>query len=80
MSIGMSPFNVLYGYEATTFGDLIVQESRILGAQDFIQQSTNIMKILKENLRHAQNQQKIYVDQKWVETSFQIGDLVFLRL
>ena len=38
------------------------------------------MKVLKDNLHHAQNQQKIYVDQKRVERSFQIGDLVFLRL
>ena len=80
MSIGMSPFKALYGYEATTFGDLIIQESRIPRAKDFIQQSIDIMKVLKDNLCHAQNQQKIYADQKWVERSFQIGDLVFLRL
>ena len=64
MSIGMSPFKALYGYEATTFGDLINQESRVPGAQDFIQQSIDIMKSLKENLHHAQNQQKIYADRK----------------
>ena len=80
MSIGMSLFKALYGYEATTFGDLIAQESMVPGAKDFIQQSTDIMKIVKDNLQHAQNQQKIYADQKWVERSFQIEDLVFLRL
>ena len=64
MSIGMSPFKALYGYEATTFGDLINQESRVPGAQDFIQKSIDIMKTLKDNLHHAQNQQKIYVDRK----------------
>ena len=64
MSIGMSPFKELYGYEATTFGDLNNQESRVPGAKDFIQQSMDIMKTLKDNLHHAQNQQKIYVDQK----------------
>ena len=56
MSIGMSPFKTLYGYEATTFGDLIIQESRVPGAKDFIQQSIHIMKTLKDNLHHAQNQ------------------------
>ena len=40
----------------------------------------DIMKTLKDNLHHAQNQQKTYADQKRVERSFQIGDLVFLRL
>ena len=80
MSVWMNPFKALYGYEATTFGDLIIQESRIPGAKEFIQKSTDIMKVLKDNLCHAQDQQKIYADQKWVERSFQIGDLVFLRL
>ena len=56
MSIGMSPFKELYGYEATTFGDLINQESRVPGAKDFIQQSIDIMKTLKDNLHYAQNQ------------------------
>jgi hypothetical protein len=31
-------------------------------------------------LQSAQNQQKIYVDQHIVERSFEVGDLVFLRL
>ena len=38
------------------------------------------MKTLKDNLHHAQNQQKTYADQKRAERSFQIGDLVFLIL
>ena len=80
MSIGMSPFKALYSYEATTFGDLFNQESKVPRAKDFIQQNIDIMKTLKDNLHHAQNQQKIYVDRKRVERSFQIGELLFLRL
>ena len=56
MSIGMSPFKALYGYEATTFGDLIIQERKVPRAKDFIQQCIDIMKTLKDNLNHAQNQ------------------------
>ena len=55
MSIGMSLFKALYGYEATTFRDLIIQERKVQRAKDFIQQSIDIMKTLKENLHHAQN-------------------------
>ncbi|XP_059071493.1 uncharacterized protein LOC131062988 [Cryptomeria japonica] len=80
MSIGMSPFQALYGYEATSFGELITQESKVPRAQDFVQQSMDIMKTLKENLQQAQNQQKIYADRKRTERSFEAGDLVFLRL
>ena len=47
MSIGMSPFKAIYGYEATTFGDLINQRSRVPGAKDFIQQNIDIMKLSK---------------------------------
>ena len=39
----MIPFKALYGYEATTFGDLIIQGSKVLGAKDFIQQNIDIM-------------------------------------
>ena len=56
MSIRMSPFKALYGYEATVFGDMINQESRVPRAKDFIQQSIDIIKTLKDILHHAQNQ------------------------
>ena len=80
MSSGMTPFKALYGYEALTFANLNLQGSRVPSAQDFVQQSTDILKILKENLQQAQNQQKVYVDKKCIERTFEVGDFVFLRL
>lgn len=59
MSVGMSPFKALYGYKTTSFGNLIIQEIHVLGSKDFIQQSMDIMKTLKDNLHQAQNQQNI---------------------
>lgn len=38
------------------------------------------MKSLKENLQQAWYQQKLNVDQHWTERSFEVGDVVFLRL
>ena len=55
MSIKMSPFWALYEYEATTFEDLVIEKSKVPGAQDFVQQGIDIMKTLKDNLHHAQN-------------------------
>jgi hypothetical protein len=49
-------------------------------AKDWIEESQEILKILKENLQAAQNQQKVYADRQRVERSFEVGDLVFLRL
>lgn len=62
MSIGMSPFKALYGYEAIAFRDLILIESQVLGARDLMQQSIDISNSLKDNLHHVQNQQKMYAD------------------
>ena len=57
------------------FGD-----SRAPKAKDWIQDSQDILKILKENLQTAQNQQKMYADKHRIERSFEVGDLVYLRL
>ena len=38
------------------------------------------MKVLRDNLQVAQNQQKQYVDQHRMETQFQVNDLVYLSL
>jgi hypothetical protein len=38
------------------------------------------LQAVRENLQTTQNQQKIYADRQRVERSFEVGDLVFLRL
>lgn len=80
MSIQMSPFKALYGYEPTSFGSLITPESQVPRARDFIQESMDILRTLKDHIHQAQNQQKIYADHNRTERSFEVGDLVFLRL
>ena len=59
ISISMSPFKALYGYNATPFMDLIFSDSRVPSTKDVVQQSKDILAALKENLKHAQNQQKL---------------------
>ena len=80
MSIGMSPFRALYGYDAPSFVEMAFGESRAPKAKDWIQESQDILKALKDNLVMAQNQQKTYADKHRVELSFEIGDMVYLRL
>ena len=50
MSIRMTPFKALYGYEAMDYADLAFGDSRTPKAKDWIQNSQDILKILKENL------------------------------
>ena len=80
MSIGMSPFRALYGYDAPSFVEMAFGESRAPKAKDWIQESQDILKALKDNLVMAQNQQKTYADKHRVERNFEIGDMVYLRL
>jgi hypothetical protein len=70
----------LYGYDAPTLVDLVFGESRAPRAKVWITESQEILKLLKENLQTTQNQQKMSVDRHRIEHSFEVGDLVFLRL
>lgn len=56
MSIAMSPFQALYGYDTITFAYLIFGESRAPKAKDWIQESQDILKALKDNLQTTHNQ------------------------
>jgi hypothetical protein len=80
MFAGMSPFRALYVYDAPSFVDLAFGDKRAPKAKDWFQESQDILKALKDNLQTTQNQQKIYADRQRVEWTFEVGDLVFLRL
>jgi exosome complex RNA-binding protein Rrp4 len=80
MSIDVTPFRALYGYDAPTLIDFVFGDSRAPKAKDWIVESQEILKVLKENLQTAQNRQKVSVDRHRIERSFEVGDLVFLRL
>ena len=56
MYIRMTPFKALYGYEELSFIDLAFGDNRAPKAKDWIQDSQDILKILKENLQATQNQ------------------------
>jgi hypothetical protein len=70
----------LYGYDAPSFVDLAFGDNRAPKAKDWIQESQDILRALKDNLQTTQNQQKLYADRHRVERTFEVGDLVFLRL
>lgn len=57
MSIGMSmsPFRALYGYDALTFVDRVFGNSRAPGAKDWIKESQDILRALKDNLQTTHN-------------------------
>jgi hypothetical protein len=77
MSIGMSPFKALYNYEPLTFVEIVFGDNRAPIAKEWIQESQDILKELKDHLHKAQNQQKLYADKHRVERTFEEGDLVY---
>jgi hypothetical protein len=70
----------LYRYDAPTLVDLVFGESRAPKAKDWIIESQEILKFLKENLQMMQNRHKISAGRHRIECIFEVGDLVFLRL
>jgi len=80
MSIKMSPFKALYGYNAPYFMETLFRESRVPGAKDWVEESQRILQAVRENLQTTQNQQKIYADKQRVECSFEVEDFFFLQL
>jgi transposase InsO family protein len=55
MSIGMSPFKALYSYDPLTFVEIVFEDSRAPMAKEWIQESQDILKELKDHLQRAQN-------------------------
>jgi hypothetical protein len=80
MSIGMTPFMDLYSYESLSFVEIAFGDSRAPMVQDWVQQSQDILRELKDHLQRAHNQQKVQADKHIVECTFEVGDLVYLRL
>jgi hypothetical protein len=80
MSIGMSPFRALYSYDPLSFVEIAFGDNRAPMVQDWIQQSQDILRELKDHLQRAQNQQKVQADKHRVDRTFEVGDLVYLRL
>jgi hypothetical protein len=50
MSIKMSPFRVLYGYDAPSFVETVFGDNRVPGAKDWIEESQRILRAVKENM------------------------------
>ncbi|KAA0026008.1 DNA/RNA polymerases superfamily protein [Cucumis melo var. makuwa] len=79
-SIGMAPYEALYGrpYRTPVCWNE-VGERKLVGLE-LVQTTTNNIKLIRENLKIAQDQQKSYADKRRRNLEFQAGDQVFLKL
>jgi hypothetical protein len=80
MPIGMPPFRALYNYDPLSFVEFVFGDNRAPMVQGWIQESQDIPRELKDHLQRAHNQQKEQANKHRVEHTFEVGELVYLRL
>ncbi|KAL0560461.1 hypothetical protein IC582_000866 [Cucumis melo] len=79
-SIGMAPYEALYGRPCRTPVCWNEVGERKLVGPELVQITTNNIKLIRENLRKGQDRQKGYADKRRRNLEFQVGDQVFLKL
>jgi len=60
MFVDMTPFRALYGYEVLILVDIACGDCRVPQVRGWLQDSQDILRALKENLRVGQIQRKMY--------------------
>ena len=79
-SIGMAPYEALYGRRCRT--PLCWDEvgERRLDSPELIDQAVEQVLLIRQRMRAAQDRQKSYADTRRRDLEFQVGDMVFLRV
>jgi hypothetical protein len=79
-SIGMAPFEALYGRKCRT--PIVWEEvgEKIIEGPELVQITTEKVKIARERLKEAQSRQKSYADQSRRPLEFEVRDHVFLKV
>ncbi|KAJ9542418.1 hypothetical protein OSB04_028924 [Centaurea solstitialis] len=79
-SIGMPPYEMLYGrrYRTPIYWGEVGQ--RVLRSTWVVQQTTEHIQRIRERLRTAQSRQKSYTDKRRSDLEFQVGDRVLLKV
>lgn len=79
-SIGMSPFEAMYGRPCRTPFCWTEVGERTRFNNSLIDETTEKIKFIRENMKKAQERQKKYADRKRREVEFKEGDWVYLKV
>ncbi|KAM1721715.1 hypothetical protein ACFX12_023218 [Malus domestica] len=79
-SIGMSPFEALYGRACRTPLCWSEVGERILEGPEIVDETTQNVQVIKSNLKAAQDRQKSLADRHTTDRVYDVGDWVFLKL
>jgi len=79
-TIGMAPYEALYGRKCRTpICWEEVGERKLLGLE-MVQLTTDKVRVIKKRMKEAQDRQKSYADNRRRPLEFQVGDKVFLKV
>ncbi|KAA0046073.1 Transposon Ty3-G Gag-Pol polyprotein [Cucumis melo var. makuwa] len=79
-SIGMTPFQVVYGRQPPTIVSYGSSPSKNSTVEEMLQERDIILVSLREHLRLAQEQMRLYADRKRRDVEFAVGEYVLLRI
>jgi hypothetical protein len=78
-SLNMIPFEALYGRKCNTLVSWDNPTDRAMVGPDLLREMDEQILKIKQNLKAAQDRQKIYVDKGRTHREFKFGDHVFLK-
>ena len=79
-SIKMSPFEALYEYPPPLINNINIPVEASPEAHIIIATKDHMIKTLQQNLVQAQNRMKKYADMNRTERTFELGDMVYLKM
>ena len=79
-SIGMAPYEALYGRKCQTPVCWDEVGERKLVGPEIVQVTCDKIKVIRDRLKIAQDRQKSYANNRRRDLEFEVGDMVFLRI
>ena len=78
-ALGRTPFEVLYGYPPRTLG-ISVNDCASADLESWLKERATMCEVIRQHLLRAQQRMKHQADKHRSERTFQVGDLVYLKL
>ena len=76
----MAPYEALYGRKCQNPLCWVEVSERKLDDVELIETNSEMIKIIRERLKMAQDRQKSYADTRRRELEFEVSDMVFLKV
>lgn len=77
---GTTPFTVVYGREPPSLFPYVMGETKNAELEQQLIDRDDMLKLLRNNLKRAQDRMKNQANHKRRDLTFQVGDLVFLKI